>query len=119
MGYPPEELAKGYGAYEASREDVVQPALPYGFYSASTPVLTGRGYLVYVTVRETSGSAAAVVRVWDAPAASGRGVANFSLAANGSSQFTPGDMGVLCVMGLYVEVVSGAAEVALGFRYSE
>lgn len=60
------------------------------------------------TIRETSGGAAAVVRIWDnASAASGTLLEEISLASGESArEFYAG--GILATLGVYVQVVSGA-----------
>lgn len=73
------------------------------------------------TMRETSGTTAAVVRLWDsASAASGNLVETISLSAKEStSDFLGGgsgsDEGVILTAGLYVEIVSGSVEGSVRF----
>lgn len=120
MSWPPvQELASGALAREVSLEVAPQPSRPYGPYTASGVILTGRGYVTYWTARETSGAAASAVRLWDSPTASGRLIASLGMLANQGNNLSPGEQGILCVMGVFLEIVSGAAEIAIGFRYSE
>lgn len=59
------------------------------------------------TIRETSGSAAAVVRVFDGTSATGTVLEEVSLAQGESrSECYPG--GIRATIGIYVDVVSGA-----------
>lgn len=69
---------------------------------------TGAATFSGLTVRETSGSAAAVVKVHDGVTASGDLLAVVALAAGESSTIV--DVDVYAVVGVFVEIVSGAVE---------
>lgn len=68
------------------------------------------GFLVGYSVRETSGTAAAVVELHDGTDSSGQVVATIGLAAGASKEVMGGPPGVLCRAGLYATVVTGAAK---------
>lgn len=63
------------------------------------------------TVRETSGSAVATVRIWDNPsAASGTILDTIQLAAKESAREFYGPMGIEALTGIFIEVVAGTVE---------
>jgi hypothetical protein len=88
---------------------------PQGPITASGVVLTGAGRLVGWCVSETSGSAAAAVRIYDGAGINTQAVARIAVPANSTNAVGPGSFGIACDRGLYVQIQSGAAEVYLYF----
>lgn len=85
--------------------------------TGNSQIVTGSpGFYAGFTVRETSGSAAAVIRIWDnASAASGTILDVISLTSGQSiSDYLPNG-GVRAYNGIYVEKVSGAFEGSVRF----
>lgn len=72
--------------------------------------ITRSGFLLGWSVRETSGSAAAVVVLHDGTDNSGQMLANIALVSAGDSHESLAPPGVLFKAGLYAEVVSGAVK---------
>lgn len=81
---------------------------PFNF-SVSTPVYFADGYLAGVNVRETTGTAPALVHLRDGGDIGGNIIASYSLAAGESARdwLLPG--GIPFTRGLYVEIASGTA----------
>lgn len=77
---------------------------------ASLRLSTSAGQVLGYSVRETSGAAAAVLRLRDGSDTSGDLVATIQLPANASATVWLAPHGVAFVQGLYAEVVSGALE---------
>lgn len=69
-----------------------------------------------ISVRETTGTTAAVIRVRSGGAAGGTILDTFALAAGASATSTYGYQGVDAGMGVYVEIVSGAVEGSVKVR---
>lgn len=74
------------------------------------------GWLLGWTMRESSGSAAAVVKVHNGESVDGQLVAPVALASAGMDSQWLGDRGVDVDAGLYVEIASGQADVVLYMR---
>lgn len=85
------------------------PTLPVALTGSDQVVRAIPSYYRGFTVRETTGGATAVVRIYDnASAASGTVLEEISLTGGESArEFYPG--GVWATNGIYVDVVSGAA----------
>ena len=76
--------------------------------SATTAVATSKAVYRGFSLRETSGAAAALVRVWDnASAAAGNVLDEIALSA-GESAREWYESGIWAESGIYVQVVSGA-----------
>lgn len=60
------------------------------------------------SVRETSGSAAASLAVYDGTSSTVQLIASISMVANGSSQLLDTAEGLLCEGGIYVQQLSGS-----------
>lgn len=69
--------------------------------------------LLWISVRETTGTAAAVVRLLDSTGAGGGIVATLALAAGGSVAYWLGPQGIPCDAGVYLDAVSGSTEGAI------
>jgi len=83
-----------------------------GVLTSDKLVVTGQVKLISIHATEVGGSAA-VIKVFDNTAASGKEIARMTLTANQTIEF---DMhGVLCTNGLYFEEVSGAVAVSIEF----
>jgi hypothetical protein len=83
-----------------------------GVLTGNALVVTGQVKLISIHATEVN-NAAAVIKVYDNTAASGKEIARMTLAANQTIEF---DMhGVLCTNGLYFEEVSGAVAVSIEF----
>lgn len=83
-----------------------------GVMTSSQTVVSGRATLVSIHAAEVGG-AAAIVKIWDNTAASGKEVARIVLAANQTIEF---DMhGVLCANGIYFEEDTGAVAVSVEY----
>lgn len=86
--------------------------------SARAVALTGGDQLVATggamyrgfSIRETTGSATAVVRVYDGAGAAGTLLDTVSLGAAESARELYGSCGIWASDGIYVDVVSGAVE---------
>lgn len=72
--------------------------------SSSVPFATLRGF----TIRETSGVAVALVRIWDGTSATGTILDEVSLAANESAREDYGDPAPTARIGIFLQVVAGA-----------
>lgn len=84
-------------------------ASSYPLSGASQALVTAPGRYVGFSIRETTGAATAVVRLWDnASAASGTSLEEISLAAGESAREYYGDGGIRTTFGVYVQIVSGA-----------
>jgi hypothetical protein len=118
MSIDPLQAAVGAGAYEAAAELAPQTSIPLGPYTASGAILTGAGYLCGWSVAETSGSAAAAVRFWDGAGTNGQQIARVGVVQSDSKDAGPFVTGLYCPRGLYLQVVSGAAEVTVYWRYA-
>ena len=83
-----------------------------GVLTASTLVVTGQVKLISIHATEVAGNAA-VIKVFDNTAASGKELARLTLAGNQTIEF---DMhGVLAMTGLYFKEVSGAVAVSVEY----
>ena len=83
-----------------------------GVLTENKLVVTGQVKLISIHATEVGGSAA-VIKVFDNTAASGKEIARMTLTANQTIEF---DMhGVLCTNGLYFEEVSGAVAASIEF----
>tara|TARA_R110000787_G_scaffold285407_1_gene400921 strand:- start:532 stop:810 length:279 start_codon:yes stop_codon:yes gene_type:complete len=83
-----------------------------GVLTANALIYTGKVKLISIHATEV-GAGAAVIKVFDNTAASGKEIARLTLAANQTIEF---DMhGVLCMTGLYFQEVSGAVAVSIEF----
>ena len=83
-----------------------------GVLVEDTLIVSGQVKLISIHATEVGG-AAAVIKVFDNTAASGKEIARLTLAANQTIEF---DMhGVLCMTGLFFEEVSGAVAVSIEF----
>ena len=74
------------------------------------PVIYYRGF----SLRETSGAAVALVRLWDAASATGTILDEISLAANESARESY-PVPLTAKTGVYIEVVSGAVVGSIRF----
>jgi hypothetical protein len=85
----------------------VGPTLPVALTGSDQAVRASSAYYRGFTIRETTGGATAVVRIYDnASAASGTILDEISLVAGESArEFYPG--GIWATNGVYVDVVSG------------
>lgn len=81
--------------------------------TGSGEVTTRPCLLMGWSVRESSGSAAAVIRLRNGHTTDGAIAASIGLATSGSTTDTAGPDGVWCDSGLYLEVVSGAVEASI------
>ena len=83
-----------------------------GVLTADKLIVTGQVKLISIHATEVGG-AAAVFKIFDNTAASGKEVARITLAANQTIEF---DMhGVLCMTGIYFKEVSGAVAASVEF----
>ena len=83
-----------------------------GVLVGNTLVVSGQVKLISIHATEVAGSAA-VIKVFDNTAASGKELARLTLAGNQTIEF---DMhGVLAMTGLYFQEVSGAVAVSIEF----
>ena len=83
-----------------------------GVLTENQLIVSGQTKLISIHATEVAGSAA-VIKIFDNTAASGKEVARLTLAANQTIEF---DMhGVLCMTGLFFQEVSGAVAVSVEF----
>ncbi len=83
-----------------------------GALSTDKLIVTGQVKLISIHAIEVAGNAA-VIKVFDTSAASGKELARLTLAGNQTIEF---DMhGVLAMTGLYFQEVSGAVAVSIEF----
>ena len=83
-----------------------------GVLTESALIVTGQVKLISIHAAEVGGGAA-VVKIFDNTAASGKEIARMTLTANQTIEF---DMhGVLAMTGLYFQEVSGAVAVSVEY----
>ncbi len=83
-----------------------------GVLTGSALIASGQVKLISIHATEVGGGAA-VIKIFDNTAASGKEIARMTLAANQTIEF---DMhGVLAMTGLYFQEVSGAVAVSVEF----
>lgn len=68
------------------------------------------GRIVYFAFRETSGTAKAVIRLWDGSGAKGKLLLPLALAEGTSTASFPGFHSLPYTIGLYLQVVTGTVE---------
>lgn len=78
--------------------------------ASSGPLVQRAHALLYWSIRETTGTAAAALRLLDSTGAGGDIIATIALPAGQSSVEGLGPWGIPCAAGVYLDVVSGACE---------
>jgi hypothetical protein len=84
--------------------------------TGSTQLTTLPGKLMGYNVQETTGAAAARVRIFDGTDTSGQRVAGVSVPSGDSKDASFFDMGVDIKNGLFIAVVSGSVDVTCYYR---
>lgn len=107
------DLPAGAVIVAAPDDPVYVDELDLGVVAASR-VAYNLGTLLYgYAICEATGAATAKIRIRDGRDVGGSVVAPISLAIGGTLVMPPGDYGVRCTAGIFLEVVSGSVEVSL------
>ncbi|HEX3513864.1 MAG TPA: hypothetical protein VHT26_07685 [Trebonia sp.] len=84
--------------------------------SASKQLINMQGRLLGWTVTESTGAAAASVRLWDGASNGGQLVVPVKVATGTTITQGPTDPGIDIEQGVYLEVTAGSADVVIYFR---
>lgn len=82
--------------------------VPWTAQSSGEQLVGGHGWLLGWSLRESTGSAAAVTELRDGTGTTGRLMGTSSVATSGSDTQTIGDIGWPFTVGLYLVAVSGS-----------
>ena len=97
------------------RDRAARP-VQFGATAAGERLVSGPAILLGYSIRESTGAAAAAVRLRNGADATGAIVATIGLAASGSDTQMPTDPGLICDVGVWLEVVSGSVEGSVHVR---
>lgn len=94
-------------------------SVPVPATSTSRNIIKTAGALIGWSLRETTGSAAASVDIYDGNTNEGTKVASMAMASGGDDHIYMGPFGIPVRTGLYLDVVSGSVAGAVWVRIEE
>lgn len=118
MSYPPEGPGSGDTVVVVVPPGGTVKKLGTGTLTTSKKLVNAKGYVTGWSARETTGSAGAVVQLFDGVDSSGTKFAEQGLP-NGTGTPVPlGDIGLYMEQGVFVNVLTGSVDVVVWFRYA-